>query len=71
MARQLIKPRSAETCSSSLTLSLSTVFWDVREAMEMVSGWLLPSPWLSPSSAPSLRTRMAQTRLRRLCPCGH
>lgn len=35
------------------TLSLSRVFWDVREAMEMVSGWLLASPWLS-SSSPSL-----------------
>lgn len=37
-----------------LTLSLSIVFWDVREAMEMVSGWLLASPWLS-SSSPSLQ----------------
>ena len=35
------------------TLSLSSVFCDVREAMEMVSGWLLASPWLSRSS-PSL-----------------
>lgn len=35
------------------TLSLSSVFWEVREAREMVSGWLLPSPWLSRSS-PSL-----------------
>lgn len=26
------------------TLSLSSVFWDVREAIEMVSGWLLASP---------------------------
>lgn len=39
------------------TLSLSTVFWDVLEAIEMVSGWLLPSPWLSPSSPPSLNTQ--------------
>lgn len=37
-----------------LTLSLSTVFCEVLDAMEMVSGWLLPSPWLSPSSPPSL-----------------
>lgn len=36
-----------------LTLSLSSVFCEVREAREMVSGWLLPSPWLSRSS-PSL-----------------
>lgn len=39
----------------SPTLSLSTVFCDVLEAMEMVSGWLLPSPWLSASSIPSLQ----------------
>ena len=40
-------------CVCIPTLSLSSVFWDVREAMEMVSGWLLASPWLS-SSSPSL-----------------
>lgn len=39
-----------------LTLSLSSVFCDVREAIEIVSGWLLPSPWLSRSS-PSLGTQ--------------
>ncbi len=27
-----------------LTLSLSSVFCEVRDAREMVSGWLLPSP---------------------------
>lgn len=37
-----------------LTLSLSSVFCEVREAIEIVSGWLLPSPWLSRSS-PSLQ----------------
>lgn len=36
------------------TLSLSTVFWEVRDAMEIVSGWLLASPWLSASSVVSL-----------------
>jgi len=40
-------------CVHAPTLSLSSVFWDVREAIEMVSGWLLASPWLS-SSSPSL-----------------
>lgn len=33
-----------------ITLSLSSVFCEVRDAREMVSGWLLPSPWLSRSS---------------------
>lgn len=42
---------------SSPTLSLSTVFCDVLDAMEMVSGWLLPSPWLSASSTPSLQKK--------------
>lgn len=37
-----------------LTLSLSSVFCEVLEAIEIVSGWLLPSPWLSRSS-PSLQ----------------
>lgn len=37
------------------TLSLSTVFCEVLDAMEMVSGWLLPSPWLSASSPVSLQ----------------
>lgn len=31
-------------CVRIPTLSLSSVFWEVREAMEMVSGWLLASP---------------------------
>lgn len=44
------------------TLSLSTVFWDVLEAMEMVSGWLLPSPWLSPSSPPSLHRHAVRVK---------
>lgn len=39
------------------TLSLSAVFWDVREAMDTVSGWLLASPRLSASSLVSLRRR--------------
>lgn len=43
----------SELCVCVLTLSLSSVFWEVRDAREMVSGWLLPSPWLSRSS-PSL-----------------
>lgn len=44
------------------TLSLSTVFWEVLEAMEMVSGWLLPSPWLSTSSTPSLQEEEKNNR---------
>lgn len=40
-----------------VTLSLSAVFCDVREAMETVSGWLLASPRLSASSLVSLRGR--------------
>lgn len=42
-------------CVCVPTLSLSSVFWEVREAIEIVSGWLLASPWLS-SSSPSLQT---------------
>ena len=44
------------------TLSLSAVFWEVLEAMEMVSGWLLPSPWLSTSSTPSLQEEEKNSR---------
>lgn len=58
VSRQLVSIR----CSATVfpTLSLSTVFWDVLDAIEMVSGWLLPSPWLSPSSPPSLQKHTAQ-----------
>lgn len=46
--------RCLEMCVCVPTLSLSSVFWEVREAMEIVSGWLLASPWLS-NSSPSLQ----------------
>jgi len=49
---------SIKLLQCSPTLSLSTVFCEVREAMEIVSGWLLASPWLSASSVVSLKDQI-------------